>query len=176
MSDEQQQEQAETKTPKKKKPIILVAAVAVLMVVEGVGVFLFVKMTGPSSASGAEIVQGDAEDEMDKPVEMLLVQDKFQNMDRGRVWSWEVEVWLKVKARNKERVEADLKARSAEIRQGIGQIVRKAEHAQLKEPGLQTLHRQVTAFVNTIFGTDADGLPRVDKVLIPVARGTPRDF
>ncbi len=176
MSDEQENTEAEsTESVKKKSPMLVMIIVAALMVTEGAGVFVFMKMTSPKPVEAAELM-GEDEASGDTLVEIQLLGDRFQNMQQGRVWSWEIEIFLKVKTRNKERVEKILEERQAEIRQGIGQIIRKAKHAYLKEPGLETLHRQVIAYVNKVFGTDADGMNRIDQVLIPRCRGVPRDF
>ena len=46
---------------------------------------------------------------------------------------------------------------------------------ELREPDFRTGSRQLTALVNDVFGTDADGLPRVERLVIAKLRGFPRN-
>ncbi len=157
---------------KKKLPIKVVAIVALMMLLEGAGVFLFVSMTGKVPQDSMADLAGEAEAELLRPVEIELVKAKFQNMQTGRVWIWSVDIYLKVKKRDEQTVTAILENQQAEIRERISKIIRKAHHAHLKEPDLRTLNRQITALADEVFGiSDADGLPRVERVLIPRCEG-----
>ena len=84
MADEEVSVESVEKSPKggKKLPIIIAA----LMLVEGAAVFALVKFlgSGPSKAE-AQLVGGEAAGE-EAPLEVLLVSEKFQNMQTGRVW------------------------------------------------------------------------------------------
>lgn len=170
----------ETPAPEAKKkslPIKTIAIVAVIMLLEGVGVFALVSMTGaPSSAKAAMLAEGDeAAGEVVEEVE--LIKSRFQNLSTGRVWDWQTEIFLKVRQKNRQHVEKTLERRRAEISEGISRIFRRAQHAQLSEPGLSSITRQVDAFILDIFGTDpADDSPYVERVLIPKCDGYPSDF
>lgn len=158
--------------PKKGLPIKLIGIIAGIMVVEAVAVFVLVGMTGGAPAkTNAEEVSGHAEAESDHEVEILLVDDRFQNMQTGKVWVWKAEVYLKVKSKHEEAVTLELEQRSAEIKEAIGQIMRRANHAHLKEPDLRTLNRQLSALVHEIFGKDHDGEHLVDRVIIARCEG-----
>ncbi len=50
-------------------------------------------------------------------------------------------------------------------------MFRRASPNQLREPGLETLNRQVTAYVERILGKDSEGRERIEKVMIPRCRG-----
>jgi flagellar basal body-associated protein FliL len=157
---------------KKKLPLKTVLVVALIMILEGVGVFLFVSMTGSApqeSVAGIEHGEGAHEEES---VEVALVDDRFQNLQTGNVWIWKLQVYLKVKKKNEEHVNKVLNERSAELKTSLSQLMRRMQHSQLKEPDLRTLTRQLTALVNEKFGYDKE-IPRVDEVLVSNCEGFP---
>src|SRR5206468_1982804 len=105
-------------------------------------------------------------------VEIELVDDKFQNMQTGHVWVWDITIALKVKHRNEKYITEQLEKRSAEISEGIAQIIRRAQHSQLLEPELTTLNRQVAAYLDTIIKpADITGASRVERFMIPKCKG-----
>lgn len=158
---------------KKKSPIVPIAIVAVLMIVEGVAVYMFVGKTGPQPAAAA--IEGKDDAHHESSVELPLIEDKFQNMQTGRVWIWDTEIMLKVTSKQEEYVTKQLEARAGEIKEGISQIFRRAQHSSLKEAGLETLNRQLTAFMNQTLGKDAEGHARIERVVIPKCKGFPAD-
>jgi flagellar basal body-associated protein FliL len=159
---------------KKKPPVKILGAVAVIMVVEGAAVFMVAKMTSPKPAGAETTLHVEATD-ADQTVEIPLVEDRFQNMQTGRVWVWDAEIVLKVRTKNQAFVEASLESRKAELKEGVSLIFRRAQHAHLKEPGLETLNRQIAAYLASVLGTDAEGQPRVERVVIPRCKGFPAD-
>ncbi|MDX2146878.1 MAG: hypothetical protein SFZ23_05100 [Planctomycetota bacterium] len=163
--------------PKKKPPIKVIGIVAALMIIEGVAVFVLVGSGGKPPKAEAKHVEGDhaGKEDLDALVELQLVKEKFQNMQTGRVWIWDVEIYLKVKKKNEEAVQKELEARQAEVTEAVATMFRRAQHAQLKEPGLETLTRQLTQFVSKTFKPDADGKPRVERVIIPKCKGFAAD-
>ncbi len=162
---------------KKKSPILMIGIVAGLMVLEGVGVFLFVSMTGGAAGANAAGLEGLDEQSGELVEEVELIKGRFQNLSTGRVWDWQVEAFLKVRSKNVPHVEKVLERRKAEIQEGLSLIFRRAQHAQLREPGLNSISRQVEAYILEVFGTDpSDGSPYVERVLIPKCDGYPSDF
>lgn len=165
----------EMQDTKPKSPIKLVVIVVGLMVVEAVGIATLLMMTGAPSAN-AEI-EGQHAADGEAMTEIELVNTRFQNMATGRVWDWQAEIHLKVRQRNRERVEQIHEQRRAEILEGVATIFRRAQFSHLKEPGLQTISRQITAYVQDVFGNDpADGSPYVERIVIPKCDGYPADF
>lgn len=152
----------------------LLAVIGAIMAIEGAGVFLFVTMMsgGPKDAA-AEIVSD--EEDPEALVEVMLTEEQYQNMTSNQVWIWEAEIYLKVRRKNQEFVQGQLEQRSAEIQEGITQIFRRAKLTELREPDFRTGSRQLTALVNDVFGNDADGLPRVERLVIAKLRGFPRN-
>ncbi|MCW5757625.1 MAG: hypothetical protein KIT54_10350 [Phycisphaeraceae bacterium] len=161
------------KSPGKLSPKIL-AIIAAIMAVEGVGIFLFVSMMSSTPKDAAADLITD-ENNPDALVEILLTQEQYQNMTSNQVWIWETEIYLKVRRKNQDFVQKTLENRSAEVQEGITQIFRRAKLTELREPDFRTGSRQLTALINDLFGNDADGLPRVDRLVIAKLRGFPRN-
>jgi flagellar basal body-associated protein FliL len=168
---------ADAAPAKKGLPIKTIAIVVVVMIVEAIAVFAVVGMSSKKPVE-AEAKELHGEDHADKEaqVEIPLIEEKFQNMSTGRVWVWDTSVVIKVKKKNEEFVTHQLEARDAEFKEGLSMIFRRAQHSQLKEPGLETLNRQLLAFVNHALGPDAEGVNRVERVLFPKCKGFPADF
>lgn len=162
---------AEGATPKKKSPLKLIVVVGGLMAAEGIGAVLLLGAMGPKPQTAEATIHEDEHAESVTSLEMPVADERFQNMQTGRVWTWDIGVVLKVKPKNEEVIKGILEKRSAEIKEGLSQIVRKAQHNQLKEPELTTLSRQITAFLDKMFGQDAEGNSRIERVIIPKCKG-----
>lgn len=173
MPDEEKSTEGAEKPSKggKKLPII----VAGLMLVEGVAVFGLVKFLGAGPTEAEAQILGEEAAGEEAPLEVLLVSEKFQNMQTGRVWEWHVEIHLRLRQKNAEEVKRIQERDQATIKEGIALIFRRAHDRHLREPGLETIQRQVTTYLNEVFGTDPDGIPRIDRVIIPECKGFPAD-
>ncbi|PCI09874.1 hypothetical protein COB72_05125 [bacterium] len=161
--------------PKKSGPLKMIIIVAAMMIIEGAGVFFLVSsMGGPNTVEATELegLEGTGEE---APVELELVKERFQNMQTGRVWEWRVEIFLRVRQKNVDEIVAIQERDPATIKEGVALIFRRAHDRHLREPGLETITRQLTTYLNEIFGLDADGLPRIDRVIIPECKGFPAD-
>ncbi|UYV13078.1 MAG: hypothetical protein NCW75_02045 [Phycisphaera sp.] len=152
----------------------LLAVILAIMAIEGVGVFLFVTMMSSTPKDAAAEIVSD-EDDPEALVEIMLTEEQYQNMTSNQVWIWEAEIYIKVRRKNQDFVQGQLEQRSAEIQEGITQIFRRAKLTELREPDFRTGSRQLTALVNEVFGNDADGLPRVERLVIAKLRGFPRN-
>lgn len=174
MADEEKKEGTGEGKAKKGFSAKMLAIILAVMAVEGVGIFLFVTMMSstPQDAA-AELITDEADPEA--LVEILLTEEQYQNMTSNQVWIWEAEIFLKVRRKNQDFVQGQLEQRSAEIQEGITQIFRRAKLTELREPDFRTGSRQLTALINDVFGTDADGLPRVERIVIAKLRGFPRN-
>ncbi len=173
--NEEAKAEAPAEAPKKKLPIKAIGAVAVVMIIEAVAVFMVAGKSGPQSAAAAPTIEGGDHADMEATVEIPLVDDRFQNMQTGRVWIWDVSAVLKVKQKNEAFIAAELERRSAEIGEGVSMVIRRAQHMHLKEPGLETINRQLLAYVNQALGKDPDGKDRVERILIPKCKGYAAD-
>ncbi|MCC6425366.1 MAG: flagellar basal body-associated FliL family protein [Phycisphaerales bacterium] len=153
---------------KKKSPIMTIAIVAVVMILEAVGIFAVVGMTGRGAGDAAAAgLEHEGHDDADDLVELPLVSDRFQNLQTGKTWIWNVEIVLSVKKKNEAAVTQAVQAKSAEILEGVSMIFSRAQLSQLKEPGRQTINRQIIAYINRIVGPDAEDHPRIDRILFP---------
>jgi hypothetical protein len=152
-------------------PIKMLAVVAALMLGEAGVVYVLVGMSGSRAQSAAAEIKGADQADLSQAVEIELIDEKFQNMQTGRVWIWDTQIVLKAKKRNQKFIEDELDQRNAEIKEGVAQIMRRAQHSQLREPELTTLNRQLTAYLDKCFGPDPDGNSRIERVLIPKCKG-----
>lgn len=175
MADEDKANES-TEESGKKGGKLLPIIVGALMLIEGVVVFGAVKVLGggPSPADASE-VEGAEDSGMEAPVEIELVKDSFQNMQTGRVWEWKVEIYIRVRQKNMEEVTKIQERDAATIREGVAMIFRRAHDRHLREPGLETITRQISTYLNEVFGTDPEGLPRFERVIIPELKGFPAD-
>jgi flagellar basal body-associated protein FliL len=167
--------------PKKKGlPLKTIIIIAALMLVEGVGVFfVFGALGGPKSSKAETNTKELAHDDSDETSEIRLLEkedEKFQCHSSGQVWVWTVSVYIQVKNKNSEHVEHVLETRKAEIKEGLSQIIGRAQIAQLKEPERQSLNRQITALLEKIMGQDTEGKPLIERILIPTCSGYPASY
>lgn len=168
---------AESAAPAKKGlPIKTIGLVGGIMVIEAVAVVMIFGAMGPAKTQAHDGQHQIKQDEGQQTKELLIVEERFQNLQSGKVWIWDSAVYVQVRAKNFEKVENTLKQRNAEIKEGISQIFSRAQHAQLKEPDKQTLSRQLTAFLQKTFGADDQATPYIERVLISKCRGFPADF
>lgn len=173
MADEEKNNEGAEQSSKgsKKLPII----VAGLMLVEGIAVFGLVKLLGSGPSEAEAKLLGEATAGAEAPLEVLLISEKFQNMQTGRVWEWHVEIHLRLRQKNAAEIKRIQERDQATIKEGIALIFRRAHDRHLREPGLETIQRQVSTYLNEVFGTDPDGIPRIDRVIIPECKGFPAD-
>lgn len=158
--------------PAKKSPIKLVGIVAVIMIVEAVGVFMVVGATGKKPADAhAEEIKGTEHADTEQSVEIALVEDKFQSMQGSQIWIWDVNIVLKAKKKNEEMINKALEAQAAEVHEAVAMIFRRAQLLQLREPGLETINRQIAAYMNKLLGKDPEGKDRFERIVIPKCKG-----
>ena len=73
-------------------------------------------------------------------------------------------------------IESVLEQRSAEIREGMLQIIGKARHTQLTEPEKQTLTRQIASFLERLDGMTVEGKSVIERVIFADCRGFPTNY
>lgn len=178
-AEEPKKDAAPAAEPAKKKGSKLPMIIAALMVVEAGAVYMVVGMINkkPAAADATTLAHGE-DSSKEEFVEIPIVEDHFQNMQTGRVWVWDASITVRVRKRHEEKVNGVLQKRVAEIHEGIATIFRRATSAQLKEPGLETVNRQLSAYLDEVFGKDTTGsepMSLMEKVLIPRCRGFPAE-
>lgn len=153
----------------------LVIVILGIMLAEAGAVVGFLSLTGPSFSKAAETADLTI-DVGEQTQEVIVVSERFQNLQSGRVWQWEIELWLKVKTKNADQVQKRLEAHQAEIQQAINNIISRSQHAHLKEPGHQTLIRQLTKTMEEFMTPQGEEKPLFESVILPKVRGNPTDF
>src|SRR5437870_8872592 len=167
------------------------ALLGVVMLVEALVLFAGFKMFGgaPHSAQAADATSeeegghgegghdahgGPIKGEKRKVVELQVLEFKAPNKQSGRLFLYDVSVFVTVKTEFKERVEAAFKDREATIRDRARTIISQCDPEKLgggSEPGLETLRRQMKHQLDEIIG---DGM--IEEVLIPRCIPYRQDF
>jgi flagellar basal body-associated protein FliL len=158
----------------------------VVMLVEALVLFAGFKMFNPSPQSaGADEVSSEegtngsvrgisVKGEKKKVIELNVLEFKAPNKQTGRLFLYDVSVFVTVKTEFKERVEAAFKEREATIKDRVRTIISQSDPEKLgggTEPGLETLRRQVKHQLDEIIG---DGM--IEEVLIPRCIPYRQDF
>lgn len=151
----------EADAPKKGgKKTVLVAGIVVI--VEVLTVVLTMMMAGGPRRATAEVPQAAATQEVEKDVEVKLVDTKLPNSQKGVLYLYDLSVVAKVAEKNKDKVTELLAARDAQIHDRIRAIVASTDPKALTEPGLETLRRQIAYQLEQDMGKEL-----VKEVLIP---------
>jgi flagellar basal body-associated protein FliL len=176
MADEQTTPE---QTPAKQGlPIKAIVVVMALLVLEGAAiVFLMGMLSKPTEVSAAQVLEDPAA-EGEEPVELQVVREKFTNSKQGRLFIWDVWVEVEVKAKDEAAVSEVLERRKGLIQAGIARIVASAQHAYLVEEGHETIRGQIKSFLNDpeVMGTNPEGEPMIQRVIIPSCIGFPADY
>jgi flagellar basal body-associated protein FliL len=157
------------KEAKKGLPVKMIGIIAGIMVAEGAAVYFVMSATGPKPAA-ADVKHVEEEDK-EEFMEVPLLEEKFQNMQSGRAYIWDTSIVLKIRTKDEEVVTKTLERKAAEVKESMATLFRRAPHAQLTEPGMETLNRQILVTLNEFIEKDAEGKERIVRVLIPKCRG-----
>jgi flagellar basal body-associated protein FliL len=161
---------------KKKLPVKTIGIVAAVMVVEAVAVVGVFKAISPKTSSAHTTVDLH-NDDGDSLKEIKVADEKYQNMRSGENWMWQITVAVKVKKRNAAKVEGILKAREAEVRDGLRKIVASADQTMLKEAESKALSRQFSEYLNKVIPVDEkSNEPLIEGILIPKCIGQSADY
>jgi len=163
MAEQEESPQEQPKSGAKKLVIVLGAVV----LIEAVAIFGVLLLGGGPDPVEASQAAADEQLELEKPAELLVVAEKFQNIKSGRPFIYDTEISIVVQQKNVDLLATRIENRLARISSDIGIIFRSAEPAFLIEPELSTLKRQVTAKLNERLGMDPDtGEAYIQEVLI----------
>ncbi|MFW6058558.1 MAG: hypothetical protein ACODAQ_00165 [Phycisphaeraceae bacterium] len=160
------EQNANDKQPAKRQfPLKTILILAVILLLEAgavSAVWFFAGQPPEVSADGADLDQA----ELEQPVEMELIADRFQNTRSGRAYLYDTEIYIIVANKHQKTVERKLGSMHAQITTEVATIFRRAEPAHLLEPELSTLTRQIKAVMDEKVGYDEEGKPYVQQVLI----------
>ena len=139
-----------------KKKLLTIGIVAGIMLVEGVGIFLAVRMTAePPVAEGAEAIQNPDELIKQMDVELPLVECDAINRKSGQGIIVHLASSVRVTADNEERVGKLIEKRQSTIKDRVQMVLRSADPQHLNEPTLDTLKRQIKHESDKILEDDA---------------------
>lgn len=172
MADQKSEEKATKKGGLNVKVIGVIAAV---MLVEAGAVIFAMRMLNPATGTAADIAKLE-NDPLEQSVELPVADGRYQNMRTGRVWVWDLKVFVRVKTRHAEHVRTVLDRHRNEISEGVNQIVRRAEHSHLIEPEHRTIRRLLFELLDEVLRTDEDGKSYIQAVILPTCQGLPADF
>lgn len=129
-----------------------------------IGAMFFV--LAPEPANGDD--KGSSEvTKSERTAEVLVVEENFVNLLRGRTYLYETEVVIRIRQKYKGMVEEKLKERKAQIRAEIAEIFRAADPTHLHETTLSTIKRQIESRLNDHLGRNKQDKSFVDEVIIP---------
>lgn len=145
---------AETPPPSgSKKKFLTIAVVAGIMLIEGVVVFLAVRMTAetPDQAAAAELVTDPSQllDIMD--AELPLVDCDAINRKSGQSIVVHISLSVRVSADDQEYAAKLVEKRQSTVKDRVQMILRSADPQHLNEPNLDTLKRQIQFELDKIF-------------------------
>lgn len=151
---------------KKKLPIKTALVLIVALLIEGIAITsVFIMAKGPEPIRADAGLDEQLADE-EKQVEVLVIEEKFQNTRTGRSYLYDTEIYVLIRNKHIDDVEANILGMKAQLSTEIATIFRRAEPSYLMEPNLATLTRQVGAVLVEKIGTDSDSEPFVQGTLI----------
>jgi flagellar basal body-associated protein FliL len=137
-----------------------------VMIIEAVVLFAGIKFIGGGShpVQGAELTTTEGGDKR-KTVEINVIDFKTPNRQTGRLFLYDVSIFVVTKGEFADKLKEMIKDREALIKDRIRTIIAVSDPEKLgggSEPGLETLRRQVKYQLDEIIG---EGM--IDEVLIP---------
>lgn len=145
------------------KAILLVAAILFLEAGTIIGTMYF--GGGPAEVQGQGITPDD-EAELNKLVEIKVVEGKFTNERTGRTYVYDAEIFATVKQKHADQFKEELTSMEQRVRSVIDAIFRGADPAFFAERERSTLTRQIKSALRKRFGETAEGEPIVEDVVI----------
>jgi flagellar basal body-associated protein FliL len=142
--------------PSISKKLFLPAAVGGIMLVEGLGIFMLVRMAvpGPRSAHAAGEALSPLQqiDAMDN--EVAVTECDAINRASGQAVAVHIVLSALVSPEKAELVQKLVAKRRSTIQDRVQLVVRGADPKHLNDPGLETIRRQLKAELDNILGDD----------------------
>lgn len=153
---------SEAPAQKKSSMKMIILAVAVVAMEAGTVGATMMLSGGPKRAAAAEVPASMPAKEIEKDVEVPILEAKLPNNRDGRLYLYDLQVVAKVSEKRKEEATELLKERAAEVKDRIRTIIASSDTKSLSEPGLETLRRQVNYQLEQDLGKDL-----IKELLIP---------
>jgi flagellar basal body-associated protein FliL len=145
----------------------VIGLVSGIMLVEGVGIFVATRFLGGGADSAVASVPGleapPAETQAPRVKELLIAEFRAMNDRSGQNILYDVKVYGRVEGARAAKVEAALQMQKATVADRLAKVVRAADPQYFKEPGLETLRRQIKNELSHVLSDEE----MVDEVLIP---------
>lgn len=139
-----------------KKKLFTVGIVLGIMLLEGVGVFVLVKMTteAPAPSEAAELTEDPTQllEKMD--AELPLVDCDAINRKSGQSIVVHIALSVRVAAEDQERAAKLIGKRQSTTKDRVQMILRSADPQHLNEPNLDTIKRQVKFELDKVLGDE----------------------
>ena len=164
--EERESQQPAADEPARKtrlKPILMVAG---LMLFEGAALFALMSVISP--APEASIAEQDAAKLDEDPLklaghkEIILCDVNAFNKKEGRLYAYHVEVSGMIKAEDEQKLQRFIEARKLSIQDRVQFVIRSADPAQLNDPSLELIKRQIKHELNNLIG----GEELIQEILI----------
>ena len=123
-------------------------------------------------SSGPLLEPNQSEDAAMVEVPLKVVGERLGNRKQGTLFIYDTEIFVYVRARNRDRMEAEIERLSADLRAEIRGLWRTSDPRHFEEPGLETLTRQVTALISERAGNDpVSGEPYILRAVVSMMPG-----
>ncbi|MCH8964866.1 MAG: hypothetical protein IIB58_07900 [Planctomycetes bacterium] len=163
--DEQSEEQAAPFTNRNRN-LLTAVVVGGLMLLEGVGIFVAVKIMGggPDTLRASDGTgQGSDADGKMSSSEVRVTDLMAFNSNAGRVFVYQLSVYAEIDAEESQKIEDMIKSRQNAIDDRFSKVIRGSDPKYLDEPGLETLRRQFKHELEQILGDDS----HIKAILFP---------
>lgn len=144
------------------KTMLILAAVLLIEAGAVSAIWFFAGQPAEVKADGAKLDEA----QLEQPVEIQLIEERFQNTRSGRAYLYDTEIFIVVPKKHQKTVEGRIESMRAQVTTEIATIFRRAEPSHLLEPELSTLTRQIKAVMDERIGYDEEGEPYIQQVLI----------
>jgi len=148
--------------------------VAALLIAEAAifAMLFIVFLREPSTSTASLLDPGATVDAGDLEVPLKVLGERLGNRKQGTLFIYDTEIFVYVRARNRDRMEAELERLNADLRAEIRGLWRMSDPRHFEEPGLETLTRQVGALIGPRLGTDpASGEPNMLRAVVSMMPG-----
>ena len=171
MAQEQIQDGGKPKKGKA-KTFIVIFGMLLLEAALIVGLMSFIAGEPDTASADDQVMLDPQEAEEEKIVEILVLDGKLPNAKTGVTYLYNTEIYVQVKRKHSERVNAELEQFYNEIKAEIGAIWRTSEPHHFQEPKLENLTRKVRTLLTERFGVDGEtGEPILVKCVIVMGTG-----
>ncbi len=167
-------EPAATSAAPKRGKMLTAGLFGGVMLVEGVAIFMAMKMMGsePDPTVGMEHGLTPTTKPWEESQEINVARVRVPNTNGTRTLLYSVKVVIRVNHQDHERVQEFIEGRKSTVEDTISRVVRSADEQHLAEPGLETLKRRVRFELGALLGDEEV----IEQVLIPECMPLPANY